>query len=723
MDEEQLGFNRGTMVLLLLVCLMAWMAFNWFETVQRIVHCYTAAPVEDYWRVAGNLHSYRAFDLRVLWMQHNEHRIVFPEIVFALDMLLWRGRLILPLAVSFLCYLSIWIVLAQTLFTDRSLSFRARMAAVLLAGIIVGWKGSATVLATPFLLNWTLMQAGVVLSLALLSRAKHAATNVCLILAIAAAVVATYSSGNALLLWPLLLAAGWVLRLTKRRMTALGIAAAASIGLYFIGYNFSDNLNIKNLVLHPLYFLGFLGTYLSMPFGGLDFNDPWIMKSPQFGVCIGLIGLSIVVILFVIAVRARLVATQPGIVLFGCYAFTLLSAALTAAGRMDPTDSGFNAAKVTRYLTLPLVNWAIFVLLCLWLAFRFQWKIFHPAAIAFLVAVLVFVGFLKLRWWVEASNDEFAREQMAELSLEDGLSDPGLIRKIFPDPSYVYRCLPELRQGHLSAYHSNRAKWLGRPVGQFSKILSSGGSGEITFAFPVRSGIEVGGWADTYSRGTEFRWIVLGNENGRIVGFGERLPAGFPEELRSLRMPPSLAWVGFVNLKVKTKAISAYIVDPRRRGLFPIAESLAVPEVHAASLNDMGILVPKIEWQKDPAWTLNGFRASRFDPPPPDPIYGSLNGSGANNGRMVSSVFATPSKACLILPILHGDLVNGLSVDIRNADTGQSLETAPMQNRDTEWEFWRFQFDPAVKHLRIAARDQGRYWGDWMAIGPPAECE
>ena len=86
------GDQSGIMALLAIAVLCAWLAFTWFQTIERIARYYTPLPVEDYWRTAAFLQSYQRFDFRVLWQQHNEHRIVFPELVFAADYLLLHGQ-------------------------------------------------------------------------------------------------------------------------------------------------------------------------------------------------------------------------------------------------------------------------------------------------------------------------------------------------------------------------------------------------------------------------------------------------------------------------------------------------------------------------------------------------------------------------------------------------------------------------------------------------------
>ncbi len=713
--ENLIATARAYLVPFLLLLLFAWMVLHGLETVRRIMHYYNPLPVWDYWRVPEHFSQYKSFDVRVLWKQHNEHRIVFPEIVFAADTLLWHGRMILPLAASFICYLATWLVLLRTFVSERQLSPALRSAAVFLTGVLVLWEGSATVLGTPLLLQWTLMQLAAMCSLVWVSRVKNALGNGYLAGTIAAAVIATYSSGNGMFLWIVLLGAALVLRVAKRQLAVIGVAGTVSVGLYFVGYQFSRDTNFRNLLLHPLYFLGFATSYLSMPLGG--------MKTPSFAVSVGLMSLLVMALLCSIAARNGLLRSEPGIVFFGSYAFALLTIVITAAGRMAPSDPTFFAAKQARYLTVPLMNWAVFIFACIWVSTRCHWKFVNPPALAIVFGVLLMVALPKLRWWLADDAGKVAEQQLAALGIEDGLRDTYLIGKIFPDPGFVLHFLPEMRENHLSIYYKPRDKWLGRPLETFSPLHSNPIPGEITYTYPLHSGFEVAGWADESAERRSYDWVVLANEGRQIVGFGRRIPAGFPDSARGIRTPPSLGWVGFVNLSVKTKSVFAYVLDSHRRGLFPIAGSFPVPLLAPATLDEAGASIPGITWQKDPSWMTGGLPLHvDFGAAPAGPVYSSWGGSDAHTGKMSSSPFAAPASGCLILPVLHGPSADGLSVDLRNAATGEVMASAPMQSRDTQWEYWRVSIDESVKHLLVDARDEGRDWGQWVAVAVPLQC-
>ncbi|HEX3685386.1 MAG TPA: hypothetical protein VHU83_22825 [Bryobacteraceae bacterium] len=708
--------QSATVLSLALLFLCGWLAFTWFETIQRMLRYYTPLPTWDYWRTAAFVRSYQAFDARILWRQHNEHRIVFPEIVFAADYLLLHGRQVLPLAISFLCYLGSWLVLAWTFARHASVPKPVGAIGILLAGIIIGWQGSAVVLADTFLLQWTLLQFAALLSLALLARSKETAAHVDVAAAIVCAVIATYSSANGLTLWPVLIGAALWLRIAKRHLLALIVAAVASIGVYFIGYHFAGHLSLARLLSHPWYLLEFIGAYLSMPFGEI--------KTTEFGVSVGLISLALTLVFAAAAAKHRLLASRVGIVLFGWYLFMLLTILLTVAGRMNLNDPTFSAAKANRYLTGPLVTWAVFILLALWLSARLSWRFARPYAIAFVIALLMLAGLPKLRWWLHGADQERAKAQLEALAIELGIQDPNVELAVFLDPPAVPFWSKDLRDQNLSVFYHPRSKWLGKAVSSFGRLQESLMPGEITYTFPVLDGVEVAGWTDESRLRGSRGWILLADESGRIVGFGRKLPAGFPGAFENPRTPPALGWAGFVNLNYPTKSFSAYVID--KGGLFPIQGSAGVPNVQVSTLEQAGPQIQGIQWRMDPAWTINRLPPNPFwGPEPPPPFYSSWSrvDADANTGRITSSIFDAPANGCVIFPVLQGPRSSRLSADVVDADTGRTVASVPLQDTNHQWVFWRLPLPASAKRLRIVAEDKGKGWGEWLAIGSPSQCK
>jgi hypothetical protein len=435
----------------LLLFLAGWMALHWYQTAIRVIDFYNPLPTWDYWRVVSDYPALKAFHFGVLWRQHNEHRILFPEIVFQLDMFVCHGRMLLPLILSSLCYAGNWAVLTYCIWSDKTLKPMTRIASALLAGGIIGWQGSAFVLARPFLLMWPVAQICILMALLLLWRVHETERVKYLIACIALATVALYSSGCGLLFWPVLIAAALTIRIRRHHLYALIFSAMVTLGCYFVDYRFTLNLDLLTVIDHPVYALASVSAYIAMPFSAI--------KAPIFGVCVGAINIALALALATVAIRRRLV-TRVSIVLFGSYAFTLVTGALIVLGRMEPNDSQFSEAKAVRYLTTPLVNWAVLILLLIWVAARCNWRFVTRKVVLVTALILCLAGFPKLRWWLAWNTADFVREKTAAIAIENGVTDPIVLRLVFPDPGFVTLFLPMLKEEHLSVFYNGHSQGL-----------------------------------------------------------------------------------------------------------------------------------------------------------------------------------------------------------------------------------------------------------------------
>ncbi len=546
---------------LLLAILLAWAGDFWLHTLRRVIRDYNPLPVYDYWRVPEQLQNYQRFNLRALWRQHNEHRILFPELFFGADMLWFHGKQFLPIVANFATYIGCWILLVIALNSDRQVSRSTRRFAAVLAAIVIGWPGIGYVLSTPFLLQWTLMQFATCLSFVFLWRHKATSCKLHLWIASLAAFVATYSSGNALLLWPLLIGTGILLQLPRRSLIALAISGLFSILLYFIGYQMKGTLHLAALLRHPIYTFEFLCAYLSMPLVPA--------RSVAFTVGVGSLYIAFTCCFFWLAKRYDVLRSSLAVLFFGFFALLLLTGLLTAAGRMDPVDKSFSAAKQARYLTMPLLNWSFFAAAALWIADRIRSKMLQAVSTGLIVAFFALLLSNQVTDWARSHDKVKADEQLATLDVENGVTDLKLTKKIFPNTAYISRFAPLLQKNRLSIYYNGPAEWLGTPITAFMNDLGPTQEGEVTFTFPVQGGIELAGTAGVppHTRLTDPQ-IVFANFKGEIVGFGRRIRAGVPHQLANSWPPAPLQWVAFINFSFDTHEIRPYLVSGAR--LFPL---------------------------------------------------------------------------------------------------------------------------------------------------------
>jgi hypothetical protein len=149
---------------------------------------------------------------------------------------------------------------------------------------------------------------------------------------------------------------------------------------------------------------------------------------------------------------------------------------------------------------------------------------------------------------------------------------------------------------------------------------------------------------------------------------------------------------------------------------------LDLPTVDRASLIETGAPI-SVVWQMRPDLAVNQLPSGvKFGERPQGAIRSTWNGSDANIAEITSNVFDAPQNDCLVLPVLSGPRTAGISYELEDADSGRAITSVPFLDDQIQWTYWRVQLDPAIKHLRIVARDQGQDWGEWVAAGTPAPC-
>jgi hypothetical protein len=121
------------------------------------------------------------------------------------------------------------------------------------------------------------------------------------------------------------------------------------------------------------------------------------------------------------------------------------------------------------------------------------------------------------------------------------------------------------------------------------------------------------------------------------------------------------------------------------------------------------------------AWTSNGYYPGVGHPNISGEVYGSWTGSDANTGVLRMGPFQIAKQAAIAIPLTTGPKTTGLVVKVMNAVTGDliaALSPPPFLNR-----WWAWQVDLPVEELpltvNILAEDQGKEWGQWLALGMP----
>ncbi len=520
--------------------------------------------------MVDNFPRYASGNLSVLWVQHNEHRIVFPQLFFAADLLLFGGHFFLPLIFSFCFYFGTWLVIVHALWSDRAIAFLPRCAAALLAAILQAWVVCAHPLATPFLLQWTLNQLSAILAFAFLAKLSENGRQIWLVATLLSGVVAMYSSANGLLLWAPMLVLAVALHLDRRKISIIAVTGGLSSALYFVDYTPLAPLHWQRLIGHPVYLIEYIATYFSMPFA-------FLRPEPAFGIQVGLFSLAALAIAAFWAWRTGALTTRTGVILSGYIAFLMCSALMTALGRMNANDPTFQSAKAIRYLTLPLTYWAVLAASLVWILARAR-VVGTALATAFVigVSILLFRMSYKPAWaaFSYSMGKNYAEQQWATLAVASGIFDPLTDQILYPDLDTVERSSKLMRAQKICLFSTPEPTWLGRNAKEiFPTQLSSSANGGIVASQNLQTAVAIAGWTAEKSAHLE---LVFIDENDRIVGLGARLAAGLPPYFASLRTPQDQQWTGFVNLSYGSHTIKPYIISTDAKTLHPLSGELKI---------------------------------------------------------------------------------------------------------------------------------------------------
>lgn len=308
----------------------------------------------DQWddiRIIG--HSYSGnLTLGTLWEQHNENRILFPNLIVLLLSRMTSFNIVFE---QYLMGVMLVVASALLIWAHKRRSvgtpwiFYCPVAFVLLTFVQHGntlWG---------FQMAWYLVMLMFAVTVFLIDR--RSPTWPVFMGAIAAAVVGSFSSLQGLLIWP----AGLVLLVFRRRPRPLLItwlaAAAVTFTIYFIGFNgdtattrFGTFVALKHPIAALKFFFFAIGNFVGVeiPFNGVNVSFAGTGNTGVLALGIFLVVLAVLLIVFY-GTGERESGGPVGIAMI-CYG--LLFALMITQGRLW---GGFWAASASRYTTFDVL--------------------------------------------------------------------------------------------------------------------------------------------------------------------------------------------------------------------------------------------------------------------------------------------------------------------------------------------------------------------------------
>lgn len=441
--------------------------------------------------------------------QHNEHRIVFPRLVFMADFAWFHGRNVLNLAAIAAIQLAaaaLYVLACRPRRTHLPTLLAAATAASLMFSLLQwenlfwgfqvqfvgvfaagGWGIYlfCQALADPGRIRWPRM-AGALVLLAL----------------------ATFTLANGLLAGCAMILAALATRGPARSLVPVIVATAGLLAAYCVGYHPIAGHSPAALALEqPARYLAYVLIYL---------GSPWRAGSLGLALAAGLAGAIATAAMAVLVVRDG--GKDPRrTAMFGIVLFIGMTAGVTALGRLS---FGIEQALSSRYVTPANHFWAAHAVF--WaLTAQAHAKVWltRGVTLAILAAGLFLVPFQRHGQIQLAATQEHILAGSAALLA--GASDREAIRALYPDPSVPLAMTPYLRAQRLSLFAGPPHDSVGGPFVRRPAVGQCQGGLQNLAPAPDAPGVwRVRGWGWDLEAGQRIDRVTLVDQAGTVIGLG-----------------------------------------------------------------------------------------------------------------------------------------------------------------------------------------------------------
>ena len=502
---------RAILLWLLSAAFLATGLYIAASTIRMVVACWNPLPFSDQW---DELVSGRPITWAWLFSQHNEHRLLFPRLVFIADRWLSGETNAVDLAVNLLIQMGLAAILVKL---ARGAGLRSKAERLWAAGLVltllfwsVQWENFTWGFQPQF------FGVGLAAAACLALAALGPPTITTALGVIVLEFVATYTLASGVLAAFLAVPLALWLRRPPGHTALFAAAAVALLGTYLIGYHtpayHSDPLDLFS---HVRDVLDYMAVEIGGP-GGEAMTALFGTKAIMTARWLGWIGvLSLCALGLGLGWRRRPQPHAAALVAFGV--FVLGMVLLTGAGRLR---FGIASALANRYATPALLFWAVLFLLAaarVAAVPRSLWR--RPAGMLLPAPALVLVLTTQAEFSSAARSDADGRNAAIPAVLA-GVNDAALLSRVYPAP----RGLQQLRAGRGSVFAQPWAAWLGSRLEDHVRLVDATSCrGSLNYTSPL-AGPEGGGRAQglvAVPGGAAARLrLLLADTEGTVVGYG-----------------------------------------------------------------------------------------------------------------------------------------------------------------------------------------------------------
>lgn len=528
-------------------------------TTAMVAHGWSAIPYWDQWDELI-LHVQQILSSAV-YEQHNEHRLLFPRLLFAIDTFVFAETN----RFTFFCNVALPVGLAGLVITIVYRHVTRNITDFIwIAGIILTLLFSA-MQSENFLWGFQVQFFGVELAvagaIACLVVGRRGWPSLVFSIALEAIALYTLASGVVAVVLAVPLAV-WANR-SRFQIAVLALAAIALVAFYLHGYKAPSDQSYFASAL-PQRLIPYTATELGNPFGQIlrKFHSTHLIR---WDIGFGVAGLAIFSGVTLLYVRRGRELTDAQLFFIGIAGFALGVTFLTALAR---AKLGLEQALASRYASPMLLFWLSMAMLgAIEVRDRFGWRLLAMALSLPLLLGLALVqsSFVKVGLaWV------LPRREAITALLSD-VNDHDALVFVYPDAAGVREKAARLKASHLAIFADPWSTWLGTPLADHIRLgdpsQCQGGIDEVTrLSVPGHAEWRVSGWAWDNAEGSSPGRVVIADKVGRVVGYGL---GGYPTELGSAG-PKHSGWHGHFAAG-DTGAVTAFALVDRERTACPLA--------------------------------------------------------------------------------------------------------------------------------------------------------
>ncbi len=507
--------------------------------------------------------------------QHNEHRILILKLLFLADVDLFHGREWLFFGSMFVAQFALLGGLAWLLWHWGGFRGSLWRASIGLAAFCLFCPSQWENFCWDFQVSFFLPGCFALLVFLLVLRCRRPCLPLTeqwsyVILGVAVAFIATFSNANGMLIWPLAIGMVALLRLPFKIVGAYAFFGICASALYFHHYHTpSQTARPFQSLQHPLAVAEYMAKYFGSSF-------PW--KNVSYSVPVGWEALALAVALIAWAIARGVIREPLPLVLEGLMLFCLMTAFVTALGRLS---FGTGQAVASRYQTWALLFWFSLATLLLLALVRAGARVSITCFMTGLVAVMIIAA---ANFYSPLHFVKYRRTKMsiAAVALMTRVPDYKVISGIFPLPQRAFEDSAYLRDRGLFIFSTGLYRELDRPLSDVHHLLPKGsceGYVDIIHLAPEERpgwvGLKIAGWAVS----TQSRWPakrIVAAADGKIVGFGV-VGSQRRDVVVALHAPGALlsGWTGFARVPAGTASLQI-LAQMRGRGVCEVA-SVAIP--------------------------------------------------------------------------------------------------------------------------------------------------